>query len=102
VLPVQGHQPLAGDQPQPQEDRDRGVRDILTGAPSDVEVGLLQDVGGIDPPLEPPIEPQPHDPPQPIATPGEERDQRSLIATLDALEQVIEVAGVGDHGRAPP
>ena len=63
VLPVQGHQPLAGDQPQPQEDRDRRVRDILTGAPGDVEVGLLQDVGGIDPPLEPPIEPQAHHPP---------------------------------------
>src|SRR5262249_29687500 len=44
---------------------------------------------------------QAHHPPQPIAIPGEEGDQRLRIATLDALEQVVEVAGVGGHGRPP-
>ena len=44
-----------------------GVADVLGGPAGDVEVGLLEHVGGVDPALQPAVEAQPDHPPQPLA-----------------------------------
>ena len=49
VLPVDRHQPLAGQEPQPQEQRHGRIGQVLVQLPRGVEIRLLEHVGGIDP-----------------------------------------------------
>ena len=60
-----------------------------SGPGENVELGLLQDVGGVDAPLEPPIEPQADHPPQPVAVPVEKLGQRGRIAGFGTADQVV-------------
>ena len=86
VVAVQGHQPLAGDQAQPEERGQRRVGGVLAGAAEHVELGLLEHVGGVDAALEPAVEPQPDHPPQPVAVAGEELDQGAGLPGAGAAE----------------
>ena len=81
VKPVQVGQLLAGDQPEPEVERHRlriagVVRQPLPG----LEIGVLEDVVGIDPTREAAVEPEPDQPPQPVALGVEHRGERGLVA----------------------
>ena len=67
VLAMDPHHPLTGHQPQPEEERHLALGQVVRQLLGDVEIRLLEHVGGIDPPLQPAIEPQPHHLPQPLA-----------------------------------
>ena len=67
----------------------RGVAGVLGDPLADVEIRLLEHVGGIDPAREPAVEPQPDHPAQPIAIAVEERGQGRLVAGQGALEEVV-------------
>ena len=83
------------DQPEPEVERHgRGVAGVLGNPLADVEIGLLEHVGRIDPAGEPAVEPQADHPPQPVAIAVEERGQRRLVAGHGALDK--------DPGRRRP
>ena len=85
---MQVGQLLAGDQPEPEVERHRrGSRAYSAQPLADVEVGVLEDVGGIDPAREPAVEPQADHPPQPVAIAVEQRGQGRLVAGQGALEK---------------
>ena len=86
VLPVQSHQPLARDQAEPEENRHPGILPVLGGTLGHIQVRLLQDVGRVETPLEPPIHPELHHPPQPVPVSRKKFAKRSLVASLDAAE----------------
>ena len=69
---------------------------------ADIEIRLLEHVGGIDPAREPAVEPQADHPPQPIAIAVEERGQGRLVAGQGALEEdlVVVCCRIG-HRSAP-
>jgi hypothetical protein len=92
VVAVQGQQGLFGEEAEPEEWRHRGPRDVLSGAAGDLEVGLLEDVGGVEPAPEAAIEAEADHPPQPLAVAGEELAKGPLVALLEAAEQVIILA----------
>ena len=76
------------------------VREPLQG----VDIGLLQDVRGRHPALQPAVQPELDHPAQPIAIVGEQLSQRELIAGLEAVEQSPDVGGIVHHhvlGSAP-
>ena len=78
VLAMDPHQPLPGHQPQPEEERHLALGQVSGQLLGDVEIRLLEHVGGVDPPLEPAVEPQPHHLPQPFAVAAEQLGQRRL------------------------
>jgi hypothetical protein len=94
VVAVEGQQGLFGEEAEPEEGRHRGPRDVLAGATGDLEVGLLEDVGGIDAALGATVEAESDHPPQPLAVAGERLDQRPLVSYLEPAEQVVIVARV--------
>jgi hypothetical protein len=53
-----------------------------------------KDIGGVDAPLEPPVEAEPDHPPQPLSVAGEQPDQRPLVPLLEAAAPVVLVARV--------
>ena len=54
---------------------------------ADVEIGLLEDIGRIDPAGEPAVQPQADHPAEPLAMAVEERGQGRLIAGQGAAEE---------------
>jgi hypothetical protein len=72
MLAVQRRKPLAGEVPEPEERRHPGVGEVLGLPLVDVEERLLEDVRGIDPPLEAPVQPQSDHPTQPVVVLAEE------------------------------
>jgi hypothetical protein len=60
----------------------------------ELEVGLLEDVGGIDAALGATVEVESDHPPQPLAVADEQLDQRPLVPHLAPAEQVVIVARV--------
>ena len=63
----------------------------IPGPAGDLEVGVLEHVGRVDPPLQPPVKPQPDHPPQPLAVPGEQLGQGLLVPAFEADQQVVVV-----------
>jgi hypothetical protein len=59
VAAVDLHQPLDGDQPDPEEDRHRPVAGVVGQPIGRVEVRFLEDIGRVDAPPEPAVEPEP-------------------------------------------
>ena len=47
--------------------------------PGDLEIGVLEHVGRVNAPLQPPVKAEPDHPPQPLAVPGEQFGQRPLV-----------------------
>ena len=85
-------QPLAGQEPEPEEERHRRVLEVLRQPPGGVEVGLLDHVGGVDPALEAAVEPQGDHPPQPVAVPRQQLRPGPLVAPRGLLDQAVDVA----------
>jgi hypothetical protein len=79
---------------------DPRVGGVLGGAAVDLELGLLQDVGGIDAALEPAIQSEPDHPPQPVAIAGEQLGEGVRVPGAGAAQQVVGRARVDGHGRA--
>ena len=52
-------EPLAGDQPQPEVGRRRAVAGVVGQPGGQVEIGILEDIRGVDTTLQPAIEPRP-------------------------------------------
>ena len=103
VVAMDVGQPLAGDQPEPEVERHgRGVAGVLGEPLADVEIGLLEDVGRIDPAGEPAVEPQADHPPEPLAIAVEERGQRRLVAGQGAAEEKIRVVARRIGHRSAP
>ena len=101
MLAMDPHQPLPGHQPQPEEERHLALGQVMRQLLGDVEIRLLEHVGGIDPPLEPAVEPQPHHLPQPFAVAAEQLGQRGLVALAGAVDQPLVVKpGAWTHSRS--
>ena len=90
-------QGLGDDQPEPEEERHRAFARIVGDAAGGVEEGFLEDVVGVDPPLEPAVEPDPNHPPEPVAMlRGQPSASGPLVAEADALTR-----SAGSHGSVP-
>ncbi len=67
----------------------------VLGQPGDrLDLGVLQHVGGIDPPLETAIEAQGDHPPQPVAVTVEEAAPGIRVAGRGPGEQPVHLAGI--------
>ncbi len=56
MLSMHGQKPLSGQEPEPEKGRHVRVSRILRGPAQNVDLRLLQNVRGVDSPLEPPVE----------------------------------------------
>ena len=101
VLAVDLRQPLAGDQPQPQVGGHGAVAREVGQPGGKVEIGVLKDVGGIDPAREPAVESEADHRAQAgaVASPG--RGESGLVARSGATEVTLGVVRVLVH-RSPP
>ena len=102
VLPVQAHQALPGGEPQPQVERHLRLRLVGRQLLGDIEIGLLQDVGRIEPPLQAAVQTQPDHCAKSLAITAKQLGQRRGITGGGAVDQrVVSVSGtcgIG-HGR---
>ena len=57
-MPVQSHQLLTGEEPEPQEKRRRRITQVLGQSNGCFQICFLDHIRGVDPPLQPPIQPQ--------------------------------------------
>ncbi len=71
MLAMDVDQALAGEQAHPQEERNAGVSRVFADAAGHVHVGILEDVGRINAPLQAAVEAQHDHPPQSAAVAGE-------------------------------
>src|SRR5262249_30096743 len=92
VMAMQLAHLVAGDAPQPEEERDLGPVEIRSQAPPGLEVGILEDVGGIDPSLEPLIQPEGDHPPQPRAAAVDQGLPAPAVARGGEPEELVVLA----------
>jgi hypothetical protein len=102
VVAVQEQQRLAGQEAEPEERGQGRPGEVLRGAAGDLEVGLLEDVGRVEPPPQPPVEAEADHLPQPLAVPEEQLAQGRFVPPLDASEQVLILAPVFVRHSRPP
>ena len=93
-MAVQGLERLAGQEAEPEERGHGRLGQVFPRPAGDLEIGVLEDVGRVDAPLQPPVEAEPDHPPQPLAVPGEQLGQGPLVPAFEAEEQVVIVAHV--------
>jgi hypothetical protein len=101
MLAAQGHEPLAGQEEQPEKRRHPGISQILRQTPEYIEKSLLDDVCRIDLTLHPPFQAQAHHSPQALSMPAEELRKRLPIAGLGLPNQRHIAAIYGGQGSAP-
>ena len=94
VMPVQRLERLAGQEAEPEERRHGRLGEVFPGPAGHLEIGVLEHVGRVDAPLQPPVEAEPDHPPQPLAVPGEQLGQGPLVPPFEADEQVVIVSPV--------
>jgi hypothetical protein len=98
------NQPLHGDPPEPEQEGHPGGG-LVVGQPFQrVDIGLLQDVRGCHPALEPAVQPELDHPAQAVAIVGEQVTERELVARLEPVDQGPDVVGIIHHrvlGSAP-
>jgi hypothetical protein len=101
MLPVLVLQALAGEEPEPEEERHRGVLVVFRQPPGRIETRLLNDIGRGDPPLQPPVEAQCDHATQPLAIPAQELPESPLVPAQGLFDQRRRIAPVGyvSHGR---
>ena len=94
-------QPLAGDVPQPEEERHLRVLAIFGQAAAGFQHRVLDDVRGVDPPLEAAVEAHRDHAPQAVAMPGQQLAPRLLVAPDGAVDQApcLDFAGFGRRFR---
>ena len=98
VLAVHPHEPLAGEEPQPEEERHVRLPGVLGQPGGGVDVGLLDDIGGIDPALQAAVEPQRDHPPQAVARPHQQGAPGRLVPLCRPPEQASRLARFAGHG----
>ena len=74
---------------------------VLGEAAADLQVGLLEHVGGVDPAREPAVEAEADHPPQPLAVAVEQLGQGRLVAGASAGQEVVGLARIAGHGGSP-
>ena len=94
-------EPLTGDQSQPQVGGNGAVSRVVGQPGGQVEIGLLEDVGRVDPSLEPAVQPQPDHLPQPRPVTFPERSEGRVFARSGAKQEVFGVIRALNH-RCPP
>ena len=62
-----------------------------------LQADLLDDVGGVDPPLEPRVEPEGHHPAQPRPVPLQERLPARGVTGGGQSHQFLDIAAIGWH-----
>ena len=92
VMAVQGLERLAGQEAEPEERGHVRLGEVFPRPTGDLEIGVLEHVGRVDAPLQPPVEAEPDHPPQPLAVPGEQLGQGPLVPPFEADEQVVIVS----------
>ena len=97
VAPVADRQPLAHDQPQPEERRQLRALEVAVQAGGGVEERVLEHVGGVDPALEPRIHAQLDHPVQPIPVALEQVRQRLAVAAAKPLDEMEGIARIVRH-----
>ena len=90
-----GHELLAGDQPQPQVERDRGVAQVVGQLERGLQEGLLEHVGGVDAALQPAVQAQRHHAAQALAVLRQDPAPEVLIPGSDLLQQAADLTRVG-------
>jgi hypothetical protein len=99
VVTVHDLEPLQGQEPQPEEKGHRvGLASVLAQPAECVHAGFLHDVRGIDPSLEPPIEPEHNRVAQAVMIPPEQLAPVLAVAGRDSPHRRHVFAGSG-HGR---
>ena len=88
---------VAGDAPQPEEEGDLRPVQVRSQVPPGLEVSLLEDVGGIDPPPQPGIEAEGDHPPQPIAAPPHQGLPARAIARRGEPQELVLLARLLRH-----
>src|SRR5262249_4771635 len=109
VFAVQVNQLLAGQPPQPQEERHTRVGGVLGKALHEDEKGFLEHVFGIEAALESAVPAEVDHPPEPFAVAREQLGQGLPIAGTSLAKDVIGTAWIAGHdpshtnrtGRAP-
>ena len=96
-MPVQGHQLLAGEEPEPQKERHRGIAQVLGQPGRGLQIRFLDHVRRVDPPLEPPIHPQGDHAAKPISVPRQQRPQDLPIPLRGLLEYSVGLARIQGH-----
>src|SRR5437660_8136552 len=91
---MQLQKPLADDQPQPQKQRVARIAEVLLQAAHSVHISLLNDVGGVDPRLQPAVQAQLHHAVQPSPVPGENLVQRALVPGTGLFQKTSGFSGV--------
>jgi hypothetical protein len=89
VAAVQGQEPLAGDQAEPEKRGDPGVVGVLGGSAENLELRVLQHIGRVDASLEPSVQSQTHHAAQPVAVSVEQLSESLLVPGTRAAREVI-------------
>jgi hypothetical protein len=96
MLAVNAQEPLARNQPQPEEERNlRFLPGILGQLLHQVQKRLLEHVRRVHPTLKPPIEPQPDHLPQPFSVAVKQARQRLCVARGRATDQRVFLSRFG-------
>jgi hypothetical protein len=89
VMPVQPQQLLPGEEAQPEEERHRPLGQVLGQAVGGLQVGILDDVGGVDAALQPAVQAQGDHAAQPLAVPFQQRPPALRVPPGRSLEQPV-------------
>ena len=100
-MAVQGLERLTCEEADPEERRHVGLGDVLAGAASNLEVSVLEHVGRVDAPLQPPVEAEADHAPQALAVPGEESVRAGCVPPFEAAEQIVIIARFSSVMAAP-
>src|SRR5262249_15016412 len=92
VMAMQLAQRVAGDAAEPEEEGDLGPVQVRSQVAPGLEVSLLEDVGGIDAPLQPRIEAEGDHPAQPIAGPPHDGLPTLAVARRREPQELIVLA----------
>jgi hypothetical protein len=74
---------------------------VFPETPGRVEGGLLEHVGGVEPALQTPVQPQPHHLFQPATAPLEQLGQRPTVPAAGALQQDLVIAPIAWQDKSP-
>ena len=94
---MQLQEPFADDQPQPEKQRVGGLAQVFVQAGDGLDVSFLDDVGCVDPPVEPAVEAQLDHPPQPHPVLGKNLVQGRLVPGTGLFQKAGCVGGVVVH-----
>ena len=84
---MQVREPLADDQPQPQERRELRLPQVIVQPPGDIQIRFLDHVRRVEPSPEPPVQAQVDHPAEPVTVPLEQLREGQAIPRSGAPEE---------------